>query len=46
MKTRLMQVWMMLAAVIGVNNLSAQKQVNVRVFNQYEAPADKFGYHF
>ncbi len=42
MKTRLMQVWMMLAAVIGVNNLSAQKQVNVRVFNQYEAPADKF----
>jgi membrane-associated protein len=42
MKTRLMQVWMMLIAVIGMNNLSAQKQVNVRVFNQYEAPADKF----
>ncbi len=42
MKTRLIQVLMLVVATIATLEISAQKQVNVRVFNQYEAPADKF----
>jgi membrane-associated protein len=43
MNKSLIQVLMLLfTATLAVTNLSAQKQVNVRVFNQYEAPADKF----
>jgi len=42
MKKRLIEIVMMFVALAGMNNAYAQKQVNVRVFNQYEAPADKF----
>ncbi len=42
MKRRLIQFGMMLWMIMGINSVIAQKQVNVRVFNQYEAPADKF----
>lgn len=42
MKKRLIEIVMMFIVLIGMNNAYAQKQVNVRVFNQYEAPADKF----
>lgn len=42
MKKRAIQrVWMIMM-LLGISQLHAQKQVNVRVFNQYEAPADKF----
>jgi membrane-associated protein len=42
MKKRLIEIVMMFVVLAGMNNAYAQKQVNVRVFNQYEAPADKF----
>lgn len=42
MNRSLIQVLMLLVATLATANLSAQKQVNVRVFNQYEAPADMF----
>ena len=42
MNKSLIQVLMLVVATIATVNLTAQKQVNVRVFNQYEAPADKF----
>ena len=42
MKKRLIEIVTMFVVLAGMNNAYAQKQVNVRVFNQYEAPADKF----
>lgn len=42
MKKRLIQRVVLLLVFSGVTTLFAQQQVNVRVFNQYEAPADKF----
>ncbi len=42
MKKRLIQQVILFIVLSGVTTLYAQKQVNVRVFNQYEAPADKF----
>lgn len=42
MTKSLIKVLMLFVAAIATVNLSAQKHVNVRVFNQYEAPADKF----
>ncbi len=42
MKKRSIQIVLMIVMLLGISQLRAQKQVNVRVFNQYEAPADKF----
>lgn len=42
MKKRSIQIVLMVVMLLGISQLHAQKQVNVRVFNQYEAPADKF----
>jgi membrane-associated protein len=42
MKKRLLQSLLLLAVFLCTNQLSAQRQVKLRVFNQYEAPADKF----
>ena len=42
MKRRLIQFGMMLLMITGMNTLLAQKQVSVRVMNQYEATADVF----
>ena len=42
MKRRLIQFGMMLLMITGMNTLVAQKQVSVRVMNQYEATADVF----
>src|SRR5688572_16903719 len=42
MNKSLIQVLMLFVATLTTANLSAQNQVNMRVFNQYEAPADKF----
>ncbi len=42
MKKRSIQIVLTVVMLLGISQLHAQKQVNVRVFNQYEAPADKF----
>ncbi len=42
MKKKSIQIVLMVVMLLGISQLRAQKQVNVRVFNQYEAPADKF----
>ena len=42
MKRRLIQFGMMFFMITGMNTLFAQKQVSVRVMNQYEATADVF----
>lgn len=42
MKKRSIQIVLTVVMLLGISQLRAQKQVNVRVFNQYEAPADKF----
>ncbi len=42
MKKRSIQIVLMIVMLLGISQLRAQKQVNVRVFNQYEAPADMF----
>lgn len=42
MKNRSIKIVLMVVMLLGISQLRAQKQVNVRVFNQYEAPADKF----
>lgn len=42
MKQSLIQFGIVLLMITVVNSATAQRQVNVRVFNQYEAPADKF----
>jgi membrane-associated protein len=42
MKRRLIQFGIVLLMITVMNSATAQRQVNVRVFNQYEAPADKF----
>ena len=42
MKRRLIQFGMMFLMITAVNTLIAQKQVSVRVMNQYEATADVF----
>ncbi|RXK58728.1 hypothetical protein ESA94_15165 [Lacibacter luteus] len=42
MKKRLIGIVVMFVVFAGINKLYAQKQVNVRVLNQYEATAEKF----
>lgn len=42
MKQSLIQFGIVLLMITVMNSAIAQRQVNVRVFNQYEAPADKF----
>ncbi len=42
MKKRLIGIVVMFVVFAGINKLYAQKQVSVRVLNQYEATAEKF----